>query len=194
MTVFEYLSVLVSVILGLGVTHMLAGVSKIIQARGKVTPYWVHFLWTANVLIAIFAVWWGMFWWSTLAQWNFFQFAFICAFCILLFLQAAMLYPWEFREGLNFEKHFMDNRRWLFGFLIVGWVTDVPETAYKASSGLREMPTLYLLFVGWILVLCLSAAISRNRKIHAAVAVLYFLSLTGYLTQTTLAKIAGNPV
>ena len=53
MGVFEYLGVLLSVIMGLGVTHILAGLSKVIHHRKTFKSYWVHTLWCINVLIYI---------------------------------------------------------------------------------------------------------------------------------------------
>ncbi len=39
MGVFEYLGVILAVIMGLGVTHILAGLSKTIHRRKTVKPY-----------------------------------------------------------------------------------------------------------------------------------------------------------
>ena len=37
---FQYLAVLLSIVLGLGVTQLLTGVGRLVQARGRVRPYW----------------------------------------------------------------------------------------------------------------------------------------------------------
>ena len=74
MGVFEYLGVILSVIMGLGVTHILAGLSKTIHHRNSVKPYWVQAMWALNVLIYIVTIWWGMFWWSSQQDWSYFQF------------------------------------------------------------------------------------------------------------------------
>ena len=84
MTVFEYLSVLMSVIFGLGITHLLAGISKVIHHRDTMRIYWVHIAWAFNLLVYILAIWWGMFWWSTAEEWFFFQYLFIVLYAICL--------------------------------------------------------------------------------------------------------------
>ena len=61
MGVFEYLGVILSVIMGLGVTHILAGLSKTIHKRKTVKPYWVQAMWVFNVLIYIVTIWWACF-------------------------------------------------------------------------------------------------------------------------------------
>lgn len=62
MGVFEYIGVLTSVIMGLGITHPATGATKLIQHCGEVRFYWPHALWTVNILIYILLVWWGMVW------------------------------------------------------------------------------------------------------------------------------------
>jgi len=44
MGAFEYLSVLISIILALGMTRVLAGVGEMLQARSRRHIYWVHHL------------------------------------------------------------------------------------------------------------------------------------------------------
>jgi hypothetical protein len=51
---FEYLAVLVSLILGLGITHIITGVGHTIYRRGQVKTDLVHNLWTiATFLILV---------------------------------------------------------------------------------------------------------------------------------------------
>jgi hypothetical protein len=45
---FEYLSVFLSILLGLAVTHLVVGTVSIIQQRASTKVYWVHLLWVAN--------------------------------------------------------------------------------------------------------------------------------------------------
>jgi len=95
MGVFECLGVILSVIMGLGVTHILAGLSKTIHHRNSVKPYWVQALWALNVLIYIVTIWWGMFWWSSQQEWSYFQFLLLILYAIFLFLSASLIFPWD---------------------------------------------------------------------------------------------------
>ena len=45
MTTFEYLAVLISIIVGLGITHLLGGVARFIHHPDRYKFYWVHLLW-----------------------------------------------------------------------------------------------------------------------------------------------------
>lgn len=191
MTLFEYLGVLISVVMGLGITHLLIGTSKVIQHRDSIRVYWVHILWTVNVLVYILAIWWGMFWWRSLEEWTFYHFLFVTLYAVALFLLAAMLYPWDFSDDFDFEQYFFDNSRWFFGIQFLAWCIDIPETTFKADTGLRELPSLYVLFVGTLTGLSLLGAVTKNRRFHQFYAVFWLIFVLGYLAQTTLARIAA---
>ena len=61
MGLFEYLGVLISVVMGLGITHLLVGINKIIQYRNYIQIYWVQVIWSINILVYILVIWWGFF-------------------------------------------------------------------------------------------------------------------------------------
>jgi len=55
---YEYLTVFVSVVLGLAIVHLLSGVALLFDARVRAQPDWIHAIWTANVLATTVLVWW----------------------------------------------------------------------------------------------------------------------------------------
>ena len=191
MNLFEFLGVLISVIMGLGITHMLAGVSKIIHHRETVRIYWVQLVWAFSLLLQILAIWWGLFWWSSLEQWSFYQFLFIVSYAILLFLAAGMLFPWSISDDFDFERHYMHNRRWFFGMLFMCWLVDIPETLFKADSGVRDAPMMYAVFVSFMLSMCVVGAVSNNRVVQGSIAIAWPTTVIIYLGVTTLAEIAA---
>lgn len=190
-SMFEYLGVLISVILGLALTHLLRGLSKLIHMRHTVRPYWVHIVWTLNVIIYVLAIWWSMFWWNKLDTWTIEQFFFLTGYAIVLFMLASMLYPPEFGGDHDFETYFFDNRRWFFGIQFLAFVVDVPETLSKQSYHLRDTPASYGLLVPFILGICVVGALSANRRLHAALCLVWLVTITGYLESTALERIVG---
>ena len=63
MTVFEYLLVLISVVLSLGVAHLLTGVAQLIKAGSRVRWSVTYALWLLIVLFMFFDMWtslWGL--------------------------------------------------------------------------------------------------------------------------------------
>ena len=192
MGVFEYLGVLLSVIMGLGVTHLLAGLSKTIHHRKTLRHYWVHTVWTLNVLIYIVIIWWGMFWWSGQQEWSFFQFLLLILYAIMLFVAASLLFPWDLTDDFDFEKHFFDTRPWFFSVFAAAWCIDVPETILKSDVGLRQLPEAYIVLIATQIILAALGIAWSNKRFHRFYAVFWPVFTLGYLSVTTLAQIAAE--
>ena len=191
LSVFEYLGVLLSVVIGLGLTHLLTGLSKTIHHRATLHLYWVQLMWVFNIALYIVAVWWGMFSWSGQSSWGFLQFLFILSYAILLFLLASLLFPWDMSPDQDLEDHFWRTRAWFFGVFTVARLIDIPETLLKEQVGLREIPAEYAVFALVQLGLAVVAAITPNRSFHAVYAIFWAVSSIGYLTLTILGQIGG---
>jgi len=187
---FEYLGVLIAVIMGLSLTHLLRGLSKLIHMRRTVKPYWVQIVWTINVLIYVLAVWWGMFWWNKLGTWSIEQFLAIAFYCIVLFMLSSMLYPPEFADGLDFEEYFFANKSWFFGIQFLSLLLDVPETVAKGVTHLRDVPLQYAIFIPTVLLFCAIGFYSNSRRVHGFLCIAWLLSTVGYVTLTSIDRIA----
>ena len=57
MEIFEYIAVLTSIIIGLGMAHLLRGVVRIIQHPERYPVYWIHLGWVVYMFISL------VFWW-----------------------------------------------------------------------------------------------------------------------------------
>ena len=58
---FGYLSVIISVILGLSIAQLLQGISQVINARDRVRMYWPTMVWAVLLLVVNTQAWWAMF-------------------------------------------------------------------------------------------------------------------------------------
>ena len=93
MDAFSYLSVLLSIVLGLGITQLLQGFGRLMNARSRVRPYWPSLLWAVVLLVAHVQNWWSMFGLRGRAHWSFLDFALVLSNPILLYLLAALVLP-----------------------------------------------------------------------------------------------------
>jgi hypothetical protein len=50
MSNFEYVTVIVSVVLALGLSHLLGSIGSIISNPGRVRGYWLYFVWVFLLL------------------------------------------------------------------------------------------------------------------------------------------------
>lgn len=186
---FDYLGVLVSVIFGLALTHSLTGVSRVIQMRSHVRVYWVHLVWTLNIILYVLGLWWGMYWWKHLDDWTIERFLFLSGYASVIYLLSALLYPHEVAEGFDFEKHFESNRRWFFGVFLFALLLDIPETLSKGVSHLRDVPAQYVVFVPWMLGLGVAGFVFGGRRVQSLLALLVLFTFLAYLNFTSLERI-----
>ena len=177
MGVFEYIGVLISVIMGLGITHLATGATKLIQHRNEVKFYLPHMLWTVNVLLFILLIWWGMFSWSDHNTWYAFEYLFITLYAIVAFFLAAMLYPWDMAKNIDVREYFFKSRVWFFSALLFAWSIDGIETIIKANAGLRPIPQGYFEFLGVQVLIAIVGIGSRNQYVHMLLSVIFFAFL-----------------
>src|SRR5438045_1231650 len=99
MDAFSYLSVLLSIILGLAITQVLQGLGKLMQARARVTFFWPPVVIALTLLMMFVQSWWAMFGLRTQRIWTFAGFAVVILQTILSYLMAALILPEVPPEG-----------------------------------------------------------------------------------------------
>jgi len=179
---FEYLGIMIGVILGLSLTYLVTGLSRLIHLRRTAKLYWVHIVWTFNIVIYVLTLWWSMFWWNNLREWTIWEFFFIVAYCTMTFVVASMLYPPKIADNTDFERYFFDNRGWFFGTVIACTLLDIPETLAKGMVHLRAVPAQYALFISVILAIEIIGLISDNRRVHAILCLSWLAAISCYIT------------
>lgn len=117
MAPFDYISVVLSVIIGLGLSHLLQGYVELVQARGNVRFYWIHTAWTLLTFVGIVFLWWSIYGLHTLRVWNFPSFLLLLLEPVLMFIAAAFLVPRrkDDNESIDLRVHYFQNRRGIFG-------------------------------------------------------------------------------
>jgi hypothetical protein len=181
MDLFEYVGVLVSIVVGLALAHILTGVSRTIQALGQVRLYWVHSLWTLNIMVYLVFFWWFIYHWSGVEHWSFFLFVFLLLYAVALYLISALLFPAELPPGFDFKEHFYRTRPWVFGFLTLAYVLDVFETTTKAILGLKEIPLFWYPVIIFELIGVPMAGFTRNERYHKIFAPVWLMVVLIYI-------------
>jgi hypothetical protein len=189
--VFEYLTVLISIVVGLSVTSFLTNVVRIIHVRGDVTISWVQLLWSIAILIWTIAFWWFTFVLAEQPQWTFPLFVFLLAYSTLLFFLMALLFPEGVPADHNYQAQFMRNRVWFFGVLLLFLCVDLIDYIVRLDKDLSIIDQLpYAAFVGSLTVLSLFALRTDNLVFHRVFAVYSVLALL-VMSVTTLEPLAS---
>lgn len=117
---FSYLSVLLSIILGLAFTEILTGFRGLLQARGRVRLYWPSLLWSFVLLVIYAQTWWAMFGLRTHHQWTFAGFAVVLLHMILLYMLAGLVLPHiGTTEAIDLRANYFSEHRWFAGIAVL---------------------------------------------------------------------------
>ena len=111
MTLFEYVSVAVSIVLALSIARIVDGLRASFEPDRR---YWVHATWVVIKLFNPIIFWWGT-WSLREASWNFLGFSLLLAWPIGLYLQISSLVTRDPESVLDWRSQFYDQRRWFFG-------------------------------------------------------------------------------
>jgi hypothetical protein len=118
MTPFEYLSVLVSIIVGLALTHLLSSSARLVQQRERIRLDGTVLAWLGFLLLANIQIWWVGFDRRTQETWTFFAFLLYLLIPVTAFLLSYLVLP-DFEDGgeRDLRAHFAHNRRWFYPLL-----------------------------------------------------------------------------
>ena len=180
MDMFNYVMVLASVIIGLGIAHLLQGVGGIVQHPHREKTYWVHLLWVAAIFLRAIFWWWFEFRLSKTAEWTFTLYLFVLAYGVLIYLWCALLFPRDLTGYDGFKDYFYSRRKWFFGLLLVGQAVDVADTLLKGMAHFRSLGSSYLFAIVGLSALLLLAMKTRNERFHGAFAVFAVVYLLAY--------------
>jgi hypothetical protein len=118
--VFDYLSVIMSVITGLAITDLLSGVANLVHARKPVRLYWVSLFWTLFLFVTQVQIWWGLWDLRGTRVWNFGSFLLLLLYPISTFLPARIALPTVGdEETIDLRAYYYDNHRAFFTLFAV---------------------------------------------------------------------------
>lgn len=172
MTMFEYVMVLTSIILGLGITHLLAGVAEIAQHPKRVKPYWVHLVWVAYMFLMTVFWWWWQFRLQQTEIWTFQFYFFILLYAFIMYVLCALLFPRAFDPGEDFEAYYYARRGWFFGVQALYIVVDMFDSWFKGAEHFASLGVEYVIMGPIQIAGCIAAMFVQNKRAHAVFALL----------------------
>ena len=172
---YEYLTIFISVVLGLAVVHLLSGVSLILDTRVRQRVDWIHLVWTTNVFVTTLLVWWFNFSLTAVQVWTLLHFLNLVAYSVVLYLLSALLFPVQGVEIIDFRAHFEANRPRFFMVWLVFQVVDFADVALARQALGSGWDPSRLVALGVFSVAFAMGIRTGNRAFHGPLAIAWLL-------------------
>jgi len=179
MTGFDYLSVFLSIVLGLGVANLLTGLAGIVRHRARITMFWPLPVGLVTLFLIHVQTWWMMYGMRLKTDWTFGEFLMVLGQPVLLFVMTVLIVP-QFAEGrsTDLRAEFYRDKVWFFACLIA--ILLLSLTRDFVMSGRLPSPANLVAHGAFLAVSGLAIA-TTNDRVHPLIAALLLGMLSLYI-------------
>jgi hypothetical protein len=173
MSLFEFLMVLVSIIVGLGIAEILTGVARQIRFRTSSVAYWLHSCGVALIFFALLQNWWELWGLRSVDEWGFSDLVLMLVTPAGLYLIAHLIFP-DPIKGAEFRAYYYDSMRpvwWLAALVAVASISFKP-IAFGGVLFDLDNASAVAMIVGF-----LTLATSKNTVVHSVLVPSFLLLL-----------------
>lgn len=176
---FNYLRIVLSIVIGLGLTTALNSLGKVIKFRQFVRFYWVAVLWEIGVLLMLLLHWYSIWTFHQTHDWTYPKFLLLLLPSMSLYVTSHLAFP-EFLQGHKYdlESFYYRNRKFFFGAASTYFVFDALQSRLILGNAWLELDNGFRV-LGILLVL--ASANTENRKFHAVVSLIALATLITYI-------------
>ena len=170
---FEYVSILVSIILGLGITQLLSSFSDVLYHFKKVKFYWPHLIWIVFILFLHIQDWFVTYQLKDKPVWQLWELMFILIYPISLFIVAKMLLPTNEREEeTNLKLYYFSQYALLFFVVAISVLVSILFNIFLLN---KSLPLQMHLIAFLIIMLVISIKNIDNEWLHKILALIIAL-------------------
>lgn len=175
MSPFEYVIVLVSIIIGLGITLVLTGIAQLIREEKPVKLFLPYLIWILLVFVLHIHEWWITYQLKSMLAWKLPTFLFIILYPILLYILANLLFPdsWQ-SHNRDMKQFYFTAYRKLVGCAILLVILSVLQNVILTDLSLADQ---FVQFIVLALLIIVFVKRPENTVVHTAIAVLLLLLL-----------------
>jgi hypothetical protein len=179
MDAFGYLSVLLSIILGLAIAQVLQGYRALLLAKGRVHVDPAPLIWSGVILLFAAQAWWASFGLNARHDWDFLDFAVILIQMGLLYMISAIVLPDVPPEhSVDLAGHFERHRKAFFAFLIAMLASSITKEFILEH---RFTSRVNLAFHAVFAAAAVAGIIFSGRKVQLALALFGLVSFLAYI-------------
>ncbi|MCR9092778.1 MAG: hypothetical protein NXI30_01050 [bacterium] len=167
MTHFEYIAVLVSLVLAIGLSHVMAAIAELLQRREAVKFDWLHAGATGLLVLLLTQFWWGFWNYRLVEDWTYLTVLIVLTPVATIVTAGLILVPrigaGSPNERLDLGEHYLDHRAGIYGMAALTFVF-----FGIADVSINEHPLIHAenAIRGLAIGLCVAAARIRDRRLH----------------------------
>jgi hypothetical protein len=188
MSPFEYVIVLVSIILGLGITTILTGLAELIKHK-QLKWYGPYIIWLFLVFILHIHEWWESYTLKSVEVWKLPMFLFIILYPINLYVLAHLLFPSDLKSDFNPKDFYLSNYPKFFISAIISVTLSIIHNITIESYHLKDQ---IVHFVVLIILISFLIAKPKSKGAHIIVSVFFLMILIVSLILTRDSLIITN--
>lgn len=185
MTIFEYVTVAISIVLGLGVAQLLSGALEVVRARRHTRLHWIPITWALSIFWIQLEFWWSLFGLSEDADvWTHGNFLLAIATSLCLFAAGSLILPRRWPQGGGDLMAYFDADGWtgVAAFALFN-LCALPLNSRLFGAPVISWVSLYL--VG-MLAVQFGTILRRSRRLTAVCTAVFLLLQVGVLTLTVV--------
>jgi hypothetical protein len=176
---FSYLSVLLSIIIGLAIAEILQGYGTLLLSRHDVKLYAPPIIWSVMFLVLATHFWWASFGLAKRESWSFAGFSAVLAQSIMLFMGTALVLPKsKAMDVIDLRGHYYRERVpfFLSGLLFIAlgfvklWLLGDP------------WGPLTLTFFAFFTTMTLIGLLSERPRVHEILAPIMAVGIAVFIT------------
>lgn len=186
MSPFEYVTVLISIILGLGITLVLTGIAEMIRRWKTITHFWPYLIWIALAFVLHIQEWWTMYDLKSIMTWTLPSFLFVALYPILLFILANLLFPTKWsKKGVDLKEFYFTNYKKFFSCVILLAGLSILQNVKLSHYMLQDQLVQFAVLIVFSVMLIRP---TKNVVVHTILALLMLITMLTslFLTQDSL--------
>jgi len=179
MDAFSYLSVLLSIILGLAITQVLQGYRLLLLSRARLKLYAPPIIWSALLVVFATQSWWASFGLAGFHAWTFAIFSVILLQAMLLYMMTALVFP-DMPAGrrIDLRAHYYREARPFFAISIAMLCVSIGKDVMVSG----KLPTpVNLAFHLFFAIVAVIAIVTRRPRFHEIAAPLMAAFIIVYI-------------
>ena len=179
MSVFEYVAGMITVVLGLGVAHLLGSLGSLAASQGRIRAHWVQILWIVLLLGLHLQAWVSLWSLRGLSEWRIGQMVGALVAAGLIVIVSRILVPHvDVDTEVDLRERYFQVRVRFFAALSALWILRL-FIGIAVFGGDPWAPE-GLFQTAWLVLSVVGALVARPAW-HAIIAVIWALLLVGFL-------------